>query len=158
MHTLKRAHAHAQPPRGGTALVAGGEEGGLNCGPPASITWDIFYMTEPSAGDWTHMTTFRQLGWIQMCIFGKKRAQYFYLRAPSCTISFMSLTPISYSKQTDNWRIGIEVLMRKRQTEAEMKHWLPIQIAVITISTLKLCNNLHSNALLRWGGRQKKGK
>lgn len=66
------------------------------------------------------------------------------------------LTPISYSKQTDNWRIGIEVLMRKRQTEAEMKHWLPIQIAVITISTLKLCNNLYSIALLRWGDKKKK--
>lgn len=44
--------------------------------------------------------------------------------------------------------------MRKRQTEAEMKHWLPIQIAVITISTLKLCNNLYSIALLRWGGKK----
>lgn len=46
--------------------------------------------------------------------------------------------------------------MRKRQTEAEMKHWLPIQIAVITISTLKLCNNLYGFALLRWGGVKKK--
>lgn len=40
--------------------------------------------------------------------------------------------------------------MRNRQTGAEMKHWLPIQIAAITISTLKLGNNLHSVALLRW--------
>lgn len=46
--------------------------------------------------------------------------------------------------------------MRKRQTEAEMKHWLPIQIAVITISALKLCNNLYSIALLRWGDKKKK--
>ena len=88
-------------------------------------------------------------GWITLRVFGKKCVQYL-------CIFFMPFTPISYSKQTDNWRIGIEVLMRKRQTEAEMKHWLPIQIAVITISTLKLCNNLCSFALLRWGGKKKK--
>ena len=46
--------------------------------------------------------------------------------------------------------------MRKRQTEAEMKHWLPIQIAVITLSTLKLCNNLYATALLRWKEGEKK--
>lgn len=35
------------------------------------VTWDTFYMTEPSAWDWTHMITFRGLGlmfsWPQMC-------------------------------------------------------------------------------------------
>ena len=46
--------------------------------------------------------------------------------------------------------------MRKRQTQAEMKHWLPKQIAVITVSTLKLCNNLYATALLRWKEGEKK--
>lgn len=70
MRTLMRAHVSRHPPpqRGGTAFVAGGgsggsgggcgggwegvwggEGGGLNCRPPASITWDIFYMIEPNA-------------------------------------------------------------------------------------------------------------
>lgn len=66
--------------------------GGLNFGPPASITWDIFYMIEPSARDWTHMTTFRQPGWIRMCIFGKKPWAIFV--PPLLLLSpFMSLTP-----------------------------------------------------------------
>lgn len=56
----------------------------------------------------------------------------------------------------NNWWIGIEVLMRKRQTEAEMKHWLLIQIAVITISTLKLCNNLYSTCFIEVGREKRK--
>lgn len=109
---------------------------------------------EPNAGDWTHMTAFKGLGWIKMAIFSPLVARSVcnicICVLPPVLSSFVSLTAISYSKQTDNWRVGIEVLMRKRQTEAEMKHWLPIQIAVITTSTLKLCNNLYAVALLRW--------
>jgi len=152
-HTQTDTHTHtrihSQPQRDGTALAVSGRGGGLNCVPPASVTWDIFYMIEPNAWDWTHMTTFRQLGGIGVCIFCKTRLHYLYL-----CIFLMHFAPIRYSKQTDNWQIGIEVLMRKRQTEAEMKHGLPIQIAVITLSTSKLCNNLYSIALLRWGGKK----
>lgn len=38
-------------------------------GPPASITGDIFYMIEPSARDWTHMTALGRRGWIQIFLF-----------------------------------------------------------------------------------------
>ncbi len=143
-------HIHSQLQSGGTASVAK-EGGGLKCGPPASITWDIFYMIEPSVWNWTHVTTFRELVWVRMCIFGRKFAQGLQLCAPSCT----PLCLLHQQVIPNNWWIGIEVLMRKRQTEAEMKHWLLVQIALITISTLKLCNNLYSTCFIEVG-REKK--
>lgn len=163
MRTLMRAHAsrHSQPQWGGTAFVAGW--GGVAVvGGGIELWTTCFYHLGHILHDWakclrldTHDNVQRARldtnvhFWQELC------AKLVSLHSLLYYCLLYVLTPISYSKQTDNWRIGIEVLMRKRQTEAEMKHWLPIQIAVITISTLKLCNNLYSIALLRWGDKKK---
>lgn len=55
----------AEPPAGRDVSAVRAWSGG----PPACITGDIFYMIEPSARDWTHMTALGRRGWIQIVRF-----------------------------------------------------------------------------------------
>lgn len=74
------------------------------------------------------------------------------LASPALPLLLSSLCPyVNKLFQTNRVATDRDWGFNEKKTEAEMKHWLPIQIAVITTSTLKLCNNLCSIALLRWG-------
>lgn len=57
--------------RRAAGVVAGWGVVGVNCGPPASVTWDAPYMMEPNAGDWNHVTTYRLLGPKKSTIWAK---------------------------------------------------------------------------------------
>lgn len=171
MRTLMRAHVSRHPPpqRGGTAFVAGGG-GGVVAAAEAAVVggkvcgvgwggWIVDHLLLSPGTYFTWLSQMLEIGHTWQHSSSEAGYKCAFLARIGCkNESLLSLlyyplhvlAPIRYSKQRDNWQIGIELLMRKRQTEAEMKRWLPIQIAVITISTLKLCNNLYSNALLRW--------
>lgn len=79
------------------------------------------------------------------------------LASPALLLLLSSLCPyVNKLFQTNRGATDRDWGFNEKKTEAEMKHWLPIQIAVITTSTLKLCNNLCSIALLRWEDKKKK--
>lgn len=86
MHNLRGVEQHWER---GKLWCGGGSGGGGGGGWIVDhlllSTWDIFYMIEPSAWDWTHMTTFSELGWMQMCIF---------LARIMCKISISAVPPV----------------------------------------------------------------
>lgn len=55
--------------RRAAGVVAGWGVVGVNCGPPASVTWDTPYMMEPNAGDWKKSTIWAKNVWKNRIFF-----------------------------------------------------------------------------------------